>query len=164
MLKRVCLYLNEGGYNMRIWFVFLLFFVSACANSEDMTLFVQSQEDQTVYNEVPHVKAGDTFTIKWIHSVEKTPWREVYQLTGEGELLLIETAFQSFGAGVPHQKGTMTVEDGEVVIRDINETFTVFQWIHSQNVGFELEMNGKKIFDAEDLPHHERMQIFIEKR
>ena len=149
---------------MRIWFVFLLLFVSACANSEHLTLIVQSQEDQTVYNEVTHLKAEDTFTISWIHSVEKTPWREVYQLTDEGDLLLIETAFQSFGAGVPHQKGTMTVEDGEVVIRDINEQLSVFRWIHSQNVDFELEVNGSVVFDAEDLPHHERMQIFVEKR
>jgi hypothetical protein len=138
--------------------------LSACGNSDQMTLIVQSQEDGTVYNKVEHLNARDTFTIKWIHSVEKTPWRETYQLTDEGELLLIETAFQSFGAGVPHQKGTMTVEDGEVVIRDINEQLSVFRWIHSQNVDFELEINDAIVFDAEDLPHHERMEIFVEKR
>ncbi|MFC0558243.1 DUF1850 domain-containing protein [Halalkalibacter alkalisediminis] len=149
---------------MKVWFVFTLFLCTACTNSDYLTLVVQSQEDKTVYNEVTHLKAGDTFTIKWIHSVEKTPWRETYQLTDEGELLLIETVFQSFGAGVPHQKGTMTVEDGEVVVRDINEQLSVFRWIHSQNVHFELEMNNTIVFDAEDLPHHERMEIFIEKR
>ncbi len=138
--------------------------LSACTNPDQLTLIVQSQEDETVYNKVKHLKGGDTFTIKWIHSVEKTPWRETYQLTDEGELLLIETAFQSFGAGVPHQKGTMTVEDGEVVIRDINEQLSVFRWIHSQKVNFELEINDITVFDAEDLPHHERMKIFVEKR
>ncbi len=129
-----------------------------------MNLIVQSQEDGRVYNKVDQLKAGDTFTIKWIHSVEKTPWREIYQLTNEGELLLIETAFQSFGAGVPHQKGTMTVENGEVIIRDMNEQISVFRWIHSQHANFELEIDDSIIFDAEDLPHHERMEIFIEKR
>ncbi|WP_232718605.1 DUF1850 domain-containing protein [Bacillus sp. FJAT-45037] len=149
---------------MRIWFVFILFILSACTNSDHMNLIVQSQEDGRVYNKVDQLKAGDTFTIKWIHSVEKTPWREIYQLTNEGELLLIETAFQSFGAGVPHQKGTMTVENGEVIIRDMNEQISVFRWIHSQHANFELEIDDSIIFDAEDLPHHERMEIFIEKR
>ncbi|WP_332696374.1 DUF1850 domain-containing protein [Halalkalibacter lacteus] len=149
---------------MRIWFVFILFILSACTNPDKMTLIVQSQENGIIYNKVNDLKAGDTFTIKWIHSVEKTPWRETYQLTTEGNLLLIETAFTSFGAGVPHQKGTMSVEDGEVIIRDINEKLSVFRWIHSQNVNFELEINESTVFDAEDLPHHERMEIFVEKR
>ncbi|WP_052144885.1 DUF1850 domain-containing protein [Halalkalibacter okhensis] len=149
---------------MRSWFILIVLMLSACGDSDQLTLIVQSQEDGTVYNTVNHLSAQDTFTIKWIHSVEKTPWRETYQLTDEGELLLIETAFQSFGAGVPHQKGTMTVEDGEVIIRGIDERLPVFRWIHSQNVDFELEMNNELVFDAEDLPHHERMEILVEKR
>jgi hypothetical protein len=149
---------------MKFWLVIIILFLTACTNSEQMTLIVQSQENESVYKKVNHLKAGDTFTMKWIHSVEKTPWRETYELTDQGDFLLIETAFQSFGAGVPHQKGTMTIEDGEVVIRDIHERLSAFRWIHSQNVNFELEIDHEAIFDAEDLPHHEKMEIIIEKR
>lgn len=150
---------------MKSWIIvsLLIVILSACAHSDDWTLVVRSQEDGAVYYRVDDVESGEKFTIEWIHSVEKTPWRETYQITDEGDLMLIETAFQSFGAGVPHQKGTMTVEDGEVIVRDIHERLPVFRWIHSQTVDFHLHYNNKLIFDAEDLPHHERMEILIEK-
>ncbi|MCR3954900.1 MAG: DUF1850 domain-containing protein [Gudongella sp.] len=41
-----------------------------------------------------------SFTIKYIHSVERTPVWEMYTIE-EGEIVLEETVFQSYGAGLP---------------------------------------------------------------
>ena len=138
--------------------------LNACSFfSRGMDLVIQSQEDQTVYYEMENVKAGDMFTVMWVHSVERTPWNETFQVTEQGELLLVETVFQSFGAGVPHQKGTMTVESGEIIVRDIEEIIPSYRWVHSHNAQFEMEFGDQTVFRAEDLPHHEKMEILIKK-
>ena len=43
---------------------------------------------------------GDIFTVKYTHSVQLTPVWEVYEIR-DGGIFLIETVFQSFGAGLP---------------------------------------------------------------
>ena len=124
---------------MKSWIVAILLILSACTHSNEWTLVVFSQDDGKDYFKVENVQSGDEFTISWIHSVEKTPWRETYQIADNGELLLIETAFQSFGAGVPHQKGNMMIENGEVIVTGIEDRVPAFRWIHSQNVDFSLQ-------------------------
>lgn len=46
------------------------------------------------------IGSDNTFTIKYIHSVERTPVWETYSVES-GEIILKETIFQSFGAGLP---------------------------------------------------------------
>ena len=46
------------------------------------------------------LKDGDTFTVKYTHSVQLTPVWEVYEIK-DGGIFLTETVFQSFGAGLP---------------------------------------------------------------
>ena len=58
----------------------------------------------------------DEFTLKWIHSVEKEEWLEMYERDGE-ELLLTETVFKTFGAGVPSDGEIISAEDGFVHMR-----------------------------------------------
>ena len=41
-----------------------------------------------------------TFSVKYIHSVERTPVWEIYSLN-QDEIILEETIFQSYGAGLP---------------------------------------------------------------
>lgn len=43
---------------------------------------------------------GETFELKWMHSVEKQWWIEAYQRQGDA-LLLTDTYFETFGAGSP---------------------------------------------------------------
>lgn len=43
---------------------------------------------------------GSEFTVKYTHSVELTPVWEIYEIRG-GKIILKETIFQSFGAGLP---------------------------------------------------------------
>lgn len=47
------------------------------------------------------IKNGEEFTICFIHSVERTPWHEIYYIKNDNEIYLKETIFYSFGAGLP---------------------------------------------------------------
>lgn len=48
------------------------------------------------------INEKDQFTISCIHSVEKTPVDEIYSIEGE-EIILKETVYSDFGAGLPYQ-------------------------------------------------------------
>ncbi len=51
------------------------------------------------------VEAGDKFTIRYIHSVDKTPIFEEFRLDQKQGLVLEKTWFKLFGAGLGHWQG-----------------------------------------------------------
>ncbi|EMR07744.1 hypothetical protein C772_00072 [Bhargavaea cecembensis DSE10] len=56
---------------------------------------------------------ADRFEVGWIHSVEKEPWFETYEVR-DGKLYLTETRFKTFGAGVPSDGEIIPSDDGFV--------------------------------------------------
>jgi hypothetical protein len=51
----------------------------------------------------------NVFDLSWVHSVERTEWRETYTVGPGGEILLTASTFESAGAGLPDR-----LADGEV--------------------------------------------------
>lgn len=64
------------------------------------------------------VRPYETFYVQWVHSVEKTPWRETYEVAAWGQgMKLVQSQFQSYGAGVPHEApGRIRIDNGWVYI------------------------------------------------
>lgn len=63
---------------------------------------------------------GTSFVLRWTHSVEKEDWEERFQIQPDGGLMLVETRFKTFGAGVPARVGRQTrLENGWVVMSGI---------------------------------------------
>jgi hypothetical protein len=141
--------------------IILVFLLTACSYQGYAGL-VKIQRTDNVLMTIPDIEPGDKVTVKWIHSVEKTPWEETYELQEDGTLRLIEAIFYSFGAGVPHEKGSMSVEEGKVVSRDMEEeTIEAFRWIHSHDANFEVYINDELSIAAEELPHHEALELIF---
>jgi hypothetical protein len=71
---------------------------------------------------------GASFDLSWIHSVERTAWRETYRLE-TGGLFLVASEFSSAGAGIPdrlapgetfrEQSGKMRIENRHFRVRDL---------------------------------------------
>lgn len=111
------------------------------------------------------VKTGDAITFHWIHSVEHIPWVEYFIVDQENNLLLQEIRFQGFGAGIPHDKGKeVAVEDGYVIMRDIGEVLPAYNWINSHTATEKIVLNGEKIVEGKDLPHHGYIKMVIQER
>jgi hypothetical protein len=56
----------------------------------------------------------ETFTIRYIHSVDHSPVCEVFELDQEGRLTLQATYFKMFGAGMGHWQGRGYIDfDGQ---------------------------------------------------
>ncbi|WP_096438107.1 DUF1850 domain-containing protein [Alteribacter populi] len=145
---------------MKALVIISLLLISGCSDTDSWTLIVNSADQTYIEKEI---QSGDEIIMSWIHSVEKTPWRETYQVNENGEWVLIETAFESFGAGVSHELGTMTIEDGEVIVRDLEEMVPEITWIHSHNAKYTVYFNEESLIETGDLPHHIPIEIIIEK-
>jgi hypothetical protein len=64
-----------------------------------------------------------TFELSWIHSVERTEWRETYTVDRTGEIVLVASEFSSGGAGLPERVGegeTFSLKDGRMRIEGRN--------------------------------------------
>ena len=71
---------------------------------------------------------GSRFELSWVHSVERTPWRETYRLK-DAEIVLVASEFSSAGAGLPDSLrpgetfrsggGKMRIEHRRLAIRDL---------------------------------------------
>jgi hypothetical protein len=107
------------------------------------------------------VHATDVIRLSWIHSVELTPWEEYYQILSTGELLLVKTRFQSYGAGVPEYGGTFRKEKEWMIRENINKVLPALQWIHSQAAKFQVDLNDTVLLKTEDMPHHEPLKLSI---
>lgn len=95
------------------------------------------------FGEEQYILTEDEFTLKWIHSVEKEEWIELYERDGE-ELLLTETYFKTFGAGVPSDGEIISSEDGFVHMR-INRHLSEMNLTVSENAQTTIETTDKII-------------------
>lgn len=56
------------------------------------------------------VEPGCEFCMKYIHSVNKSPVEDIFEILDDNSIMLKKTIFRSFGAGVPYE-----LEDGQVL-------------------------------------------------
>ena len=77
--------------------VFLFLIVICCTPLESLALRDEKGELLAVYP----LANGELFSVRYIHSVQKTPVIEVFSITTEGVIELRETIYEDFGAGLP---------------------------------------------------------------
>ena len=67
---------------------------------------------------------GDRFSIEFIHSVNKSPVRDIYEVI-DGKIYVVETIYYAFGAGVQtelNEGETLSYgENNEMIISNINQ-------------------------------------------
>ena len=80
-----------------------LTFTSVWSGSRPV-LLIRDHNTKEALLEIP-VTYGQTFTIRYIHSVDKTPVFEVFRAVKGHGLVLEETYFRMFGAGMGHWEG-----------------------------------------------------------
>lgn len=69
------------------------------------------------------IEAGERFSHRYIHSVERSEVREVFTVRETGDIVAMESWTRSFGAGLPYErKGEVSLEQGYYVLRNIEQT------------------------------------------
>jgi len=103
--------------------VTLLLFFAIIKLERTKVLIIESQTEDVKHTIlVPEKK----FTLSFIHSVEKTPVYEVFEITKDNKLILVETTFSSLGVGLPYTEdnGEFKNEHGQFKLTGLNREFT----------------------------------------
>jgi hypothetical protein len=77
------------------------------------------------------VAPGDTFTISFIHSVEKSEVTDYFRIDDDHRIILYQSEFSSLNTGLP-----AVVSEGEV--------FEIQLWVH-EDYGGSLSVDGKVV-------------------
>ncbi len=87
-------------------------FVSV-ASSQEYSLNLIKLPNKEVVLKLP-AKGGDRFYIDYIHSKDKTPVHDIFLISKEGKLILLEEHYEWYGAGLafhPEGKGQIIFEN-----------------------------------------------------
>jgi hypothetical protein len=120
-------------------------FVSARVEAQPH-LSIREHKTGEVLLRIP-LQYGQAFTIRYIHSVDHAPVFEVFRALKEEGLVLEETFFQMFGAGMGHWEGHGTVvQDGRwIKIKDIHRPLGSFLLrVGSSGVDHTILFNEKE--------------------
>lgn len=68
---------------------------------------------------------GKTFSLEYVHSVQKTPVQEHFSLAPGNKLVLKSTTYQSLGVGLPFlpEEGNLVNDNGTFVLSGLNRQF-----------------------------------------
>jgi len=126
----------------------------------DLRLVLSDQETGQVLFSQP-VQEGDELSFHWIHSFEHIPWVEEYTIEANETFLLHTISVAGFGAGIPENKGVVTVENGMIVMRSIQQQFDTIRWIHSQTALVSITLGQTTFITGEDVEHHLPVELSI---
>ena len=94
------------------------------------------------------VSDGDVFSVTFVHSVNKTPVSDVYEVRN-GSMVLTGTVYYSFGAGVPDELNegeTLTIrEDGAMVVTGMDQDLNGVVYAVGTVSDHVLEIGGEQI-------------------
>jgi hypothetical protein len=124
--------------------------------------FEHFQEEETLF--IFKVEEGDEFIVKWIHSVELTPWEEIFRIDNENNIILDRTRFQQFGAGVPDFAGkTVEIKDGYITYGEINQKIPLLPYGISNFAKHTLVFKNIEYPLYKLVPDGDRINIYTEK-
>jgi len=110
------------------------------------------------------VKPNDEFTIRWMHSVELTPWEEIFKISNDYDIILDRTRFKQFGAGVPDSAGNKTeIVDGYIVFSGINQIMKELPYGVSHFSKHIIIFKDKTYQLYDDFKDGDRIVIYTEK-
>lgn len=95
------------------------------------------------------VELGDMFSVEFIHSVNKSPVRDYYEIRGGGEIYVVQTDYYGFGAGVQTELNPgETLEygpDGAMQIKNIDKLLPNLTYVVGTVSDHVLYINGEEI-------------------
>lgn len=94
--------------------------ITGCFASDRLVLESPGQPERSV-----ELRGIRSFSLRYTHSVEKTPVIETFQILADGKFVLVSTKYKSYGVGLPSlpEEGTLTVADGWLLLENIQREY-----------------------------------------
>lgn len=113
------------------------------------------------------IKNGDEFSITFVHSVNKSPVTDVYQILG-GKIYVVRTVYYSFGAGVQTEiEEGQTLEygqDGSMIVSGFNQLMDHLSYIVGTVSDHTLLIGGETVSLRELCGRNTTVQFTIGRR
>ena len=138
------------------WFIaFLVVAWIALSVPLQLCLAVSDEAGMLVFAQPVH--PDDSFNIRFIHSVHKTPVEEYFGITDEETMMLYKVVYETYGVGTPsvlREHEQFRLDNGKLIIENIQQRFTIIHQRIGQIVAnHQLIMNGRSIpFDSWSRP------------
>lgn len=106
---------------------------------------------------------GDTFSLRFIHSVQKTPVVENFRITSGGRLELQSTVYQSFGVGLPFlaSEGQFAIVGDKFVLQNMGRVFRRISLRTGPEAQLTMLYRGREWPLYRDLPAGSRVDIYV---
>ena len=95
---------------------------------------------------ISRVQSHEIVIVKYIHSVERTPWHHYYSITSDNKLKLVAMRFQSFGAGVPDFAPISRMVDGWIEYSGYDYDYPNLIWNVQVSLEHRFELRGQDIY------------------
>lgn len=105
------------------------------------SLVIKNEAGQTVFR--ARVDTNEQLAIKYVHSVERTPWHHYYRVGADKRLHLTHMRFKSFGAGVPHYAPVVRRIDDWIEYAGFDDSFRSLTWHVSDDLSHYLTWRGQ---------------------
>lgn len=140
----------------------LLWVTWSFGQNDSLMVVISEQKTGQVLYEHP-VKENERIEFHWLHSVENSPWQEIFKVENDGKLKLKEVRFRTFGAGMPYfEEGEQKTENGFMIMTGMDKTIDSYDWIHSQSATIKIVVDGKILLRGEDVEHHIPLRMKVE--
>lgn len=110
-------------------------------------LVLQNAKSGEIYAEYP-VGLGDRFSVGFVHSVNKSPLTDVYEIYPDG-IYAEETVYYGFGAGVQTElmdgEQLSFSEDGAMIISGIHKRMAPLQYFVGTVSDHYLNVSGSEV-------------------
>ena len=122
---------------------------------------VATESDDILFEE--EIEPGDTFFHEYIHSVMKTPIREVFVINDDFEVAPKETWTKTFGAGIPYDADEpIRQEDGFYIIPDDGRVVEELRLIPSNLYTHTFEFKNETLHLSDMEEDDRRVMIHVQ--
>lgn len=120
-----------------------------------------------VYADFP-VSDGTRFSVEFIHSINKTPVKDIYEVRNGSEIYVVETDYYSFGTGVQTQLNPGEIlefgDDGSMQIKNIDKLIPDLIYIVGTVSDHVMCVENREISLRELCGRNSMVRFSIEKR
>ncbi|AXF56989.1 DUF1850 domain-containing protein [Salicibibacter kimchii] len=159
-MRNILLFL-QGRRGIFLLFLAILLLLIVFWEQTPKLQVVATETDDVLFEE--EIQPGDTFYHEYIHSVMKTPIREVFEINDDFEVVPKETWTKAFGAGIPYESNeTIRKEDGFYVIPDDGRVVEELRLIPSNLYTHTFQFKDERLYLSEMEENNRRVMIHVQ--